>query len=141
MFTSPWPGTALAVASYALSYFLGLRAARFYQARAQPHLVYPDGFPFEREYQATLARGRPVSPRFVAIVLVLAAALPLAWLGAVRQLRQPELFAALVGGVVLMEAADSLEHLRNGVLYQHAGRATWRAGWPCRAGLFSARGL
>lgn len=128
MFESPWPATALAVASYVLSYFLGLRAARLYVAGAQAHVVYRDGFPFEREYRATLARGRPVSARFAAIVVVLAAALPLAWLGAVRTLGQPQLFAALVGGAVLMEAADCLEHLRNAVLYQHARSASHVAG-------------
>jgi hypothetical protein len=138
MVASPWPGTALAVASYVLSYCLGLRAARLYRAGAQAHLIYPHGYPFQREYEATRARGRLVSPRFVGIVAVLAAALPLAWLGAVRQLGQPELFAALVGGVVLMEAADCLEHLRNGVLYLHAGRAEGQLTLSSRA-VFSAR--
>jgi hypothetical protein len=120
MFNSPWPGTALAVAAYVLSYFLGLRAARLYRDGAQARLVYRDGFPFEREYLATLARGRPVSGRFAAIVLVLAAALPLAWEATVRRLAVPELFAALVGGLVLMEAADCLEHVRSAVLLRHA---------------------
>jgi hypothetical protein len=120
LLANPWYGTTLVVAVYVFGYAVALYEARLYYAGAQERFVYREGYSLAREYDDTWRRGRPASWRFLALLFVVAAAIPLVGQVALQRFSRPELFLAIVGGLVLVEAADSLEHLRNIALFQQA---------------------
>ena len=73
-----------------------------------------------REYAGTWQRGRPASARFVALTAVVVVAMPIVGQIATERFARPELFMAVVGGLVLVEAAETLECLRNIALFRQA---------------------
>ena len=119
---SPWPGPVLCALVYALSYALGLNAARLYLAGSDEHITFEGGFPGTREYQATWARGRPGSLRFGLSLALVVAAVSAAWYACVRVLARPPLYQAAVGGVMLFELVSALESLRRATLLGQALR-------------------
>ena len=120
LIANPWYAAALVGAAYILGYIIALYAARLYDRGAKAWIVYPEGYPGGREYADTWKRGRPASPRFIAVLLVVVVATPLVGQLAQERFSRPELFMAVVGGLVLVEAAESLEHLRNIALFRQA---------------------
>src|SRR5262245_41066734 len=118
--SNPWYAAALVGAVYVAGYIVALHAARLYDAGAKALIVYRQGYPGAREYADTWKRCRPASLRFVALLLVVVAAMPIVGQIAVERFGRPELFMAIVGGLVLVEAAESLEHLRNIALFRQA---------------------
>ena len=120
LLANSWYAAALVVAVYVFGYVVALYEARLYLAGAQEHILYREGYPLAREYAATWQRGRPASWRFLALLLVVALAIPLVGAVAVQRFSRPELFMAIVGGLVLVDAAESLEHLRNIALFNQA---------------------
>jgi hypothetical protein len=120
LIANPWYAAALVGAVYVVGYVVALYAARLYDSGAKALIVYREGYPGSREYADTWKRGRPASARFVAVLLVVVAAMPIVGQIAVQNLGRPELFLAIAGGLVLVEAAESLEHLRNIALFRQA---------------------
>ena len=120
LIANPWYAAALVGAAYILGYIIALYAARLYDAGAQKLIFYREGYPAGREYADTWKRGRPASARFLAVLAVVVAATPLVGQVALERFARPELFMAVVGGLVLVEAAESLEHLRNIALFRQA---------------------
>jgi hypothetical protein len=116
----PWVAAVFVVATYVLGYAVALYEAHLYYARAQERFVYREGYPLAREYADTLLRGRPASWRFLARLVIVAVALPLVGQLALTRFSRPEFFLAIVGGLVLVEAAESLEHVRNVALFRQA---------------------
>ena len=117
---NPWYAAALVGVVYVAGYIVALYAARLYDSGAKALIVYREGYPGAREYADTWKRGRPASARFGAVLLVVVAAMPIVGQIAVMNLGRPELFLAIAGGLVLVEAAESLEHLRNIALFRQA---------------------
>ena len=120
LLANPWYAAALVVAMYIFGYIVALYEARLYYAGAQARIVYREGYPLAREYADTWKRGRPASWRFLALLLLVVVAIPLVGQLATQRFARPELFMAIVGGLVLVEAAESLEHLRNIALFRQA---------------------
>jgi len=118
LIANPWYAAALVATVYILGYVIALYSARLYEAGAKTRIIYRDGYPLAREYADTWQRGRPVSARFVALVVLVVAASPLVGQVATERFAQPGLFMAVVGGLVLVEAAETLEHLRNIALFR-----------------------
>jgi len=118
LLANPWYAAALIVAVYLFGYAVALYEARLYLAGVDEHIVYREGYPLAHEYADTWARRRPASWRFVALLALVAVAVPLVGQLAATRFSQPKLFLAIVGGLVLVDAAESLEHLRNIALYR-----------------------
>jgi hypothetical protein len=118
LIANPWYAAGLVIATYVLGYIVALYEARLYYAGARERIVYREGYPLAREYADTWQRGRPASWRFLALLLVLAMAIPLVGQVAAQRFSRPELFMAIVGGLVLVDAAESLEHLRTITLFR-----------------------
>lgn len=61
--------------------------------------------------------------RIVGGLLVVAAAILIAWEISVRQYDRPDIFSFLMGGLLLLEAAVALQRFRHIVLFRYARRA------------------
>ena len=120
LIANPWYAAALVGAAYVAGYIIALYAARLYDRGAKTWIIYREGYPGGREYADTWKLGRPASARFIAVLAVVVAATPLVGQVAQERFGRPELFLAVVGGLVLVEAAESLEHLRNIALFRQA---------------------
>jgi hypothetical protein len=116
----PWYAAALVLAVYIFGYIVALYEARVYISGAESHIEYREGYGLAREYADTWHRRRPASWRFLALLVIMAIAIPLAGQVATQRFSQPELFLAIVGGLVLVDLAESLEHLRNIALFKAA---------------------
>jgi hypothetical protein len=118
LLANPWYAAALVVAVYIFGYVVALYEARLYVAGVDEHILYRGGYALAREYADAWGRRRPASWRFLALLVLMAVAIPLVGQVALQRFSQPELFLAIVGGLVLVDAAESLEHLRNIALFR-----------------------
>jgi hypothetical protein len=118
LLANPWYAAALVLAVYIFGYAVALFEARLYLAGVDEHILYRGGYPLEREYADAWGRRRPASWRFLALLVLMAVAIPLVGQVATQRFSQPQLFLAIVGGLVLVDAAESLEHLRNIALFR-----------------------
>jgi len=64
-----------------------------------------------------------VSPKFIATLMVLALGIAIGWTVCIQQYNRPDIFAFLIGGLLLVEVAIGMQHFRNIVLFHHARRA------------------
>jgi len=114
----PWYAAVLVVAVYIFGYSVAMYEARLYLAGVDEHILYRGGYALEREYADAWGRGWPASWRFLALIGLMVVAIPLVGQVALQRFSQPELFLAIVGGLVLVDLAESLEHLRNIALFR-----------------------
>ena len=118
LLANPWYAAALVVVVYIFGYAVALYEARLYLDGVEDTIVYREGYPLAREYADSWHRRRPASWRFVALLALMLVAIPLVGQIATQRFSQPALFLAIVGGLVLVEAVESLEHLRNIALFR-----------------------
>jgi hypothetical protein len=118
LLANPWYAAALVAAVYVFGYIVALYEARLYLDGVDETIIYRGGYTLAREYANAWGRRRPASWRFLALLEVLIIAIPLAGQVALQRFSQPELFLAIVGGLVLVDLAESLEHLRNIALFR-----------------------
>src|SRR5258708_7971028 len=97
LLANPWYAARLAVAVYIFGYAVALYEARLYLAGVEKHIVHRGGYALEREYAATWQRRRPASGRFLALLALMAVAIPLVGQVATQRFSQPQLFMAIVG--------------------------------------------
>ena len=100
------------VVLYASDYYLSLLGSRMHKQAVSQPIVYQGGIELTPQFREDVASLRLLSPRWVRALIAVGAALALLWLGAVRILQVPRLFSLAIGGVVLLEAAVHLRHLR-----------------------------
>ncbi len=115
-----WPTLALGVIAYTAGYFLGVLEIYLYQIGANEHIVFEGGYELAPQFLESIARRRFLTPRFLIALPILAVAIWAVWDIVVQQYKRPEVFLFLLGGLALLEAAVSIQYLRNIVLFQHA---------------------
>jgi hypothetical protein len=98
LLANPWYAAALVVAVYIFGYVVALYEARLYVAGVDEHIRYRGGYALAREYADAWGRRRPASWRFLALLVLMAVAIPLVGQVALQRFSQPELFLAIVGG-------------------------------------------
>jgi hypothetical protein len=79
-------------------------------------LVFEGSFELTPYFQRDIDSLRPISPRFLAMLLLGAALLTVEWLLARQSL--PEMYAFLLGAMVLTQLTIHIRHLRNLVLFR-----------------------
>ena len=89
LLANPWYAAVLIVAMYLFGYAVALYEARLYLAGVDEHIIYREGYPLAREYADTWARRRPASWRFVALLVLVAVAVPLVGQVAATRFSQP----------------------------------------------------
>ena len=124
LLTYPWVAVAVALAAYAGGYLLGVYEIYLYQTGAKDLAELEGGYYSLTSGTAeSIARRRFLTPQFLIALPILAVAVWALWDAAVQIYQRPEILSFLIGGLVLLEAAVSLQYLRNIVLFEYARRA------------------
>jgi len=113
-----WLALILWAIIYSSDYYLTLATARLHAKYASDVIVFEGGIELTPQFRADIASLRTVSPRFLAMLAILLAAVFLVWLLAVQELLLPEVFLFFMGGLILMEAAIHSRHFRNLALFR-----------------------
>jgi hypothetical protein len=112
-----WPGLAVCVALYVSDYFLTITCARLYQAGVRDKIVFEGSYEITPYYQKDIDSLRLVSPRFLAVLLLLSVWLSALWWLAV-QVSLPDIYFCSLGMLILLELAIHKRHLRNLFLFR-----------------------
>jgi hypothetical protein len=108
-----WPGVVLGAALYCLDYALTLVTASLYHRRVKDKIVLEGSFELNPLFEKDIDLRRTLSPRFLVGLGVLLAMLALLWYIAVRQAFWPEVFFFTFGGLIFLQLAVQMRHLRN----------------------------
>ena len=112
-----WPGLLAWTVLYISDYSLTIMCARLYQAGANQKMAFEGSYEITPYYQRDINSLRRLSPRFFAALL-----LSLVWLSALWWLAMqslwPPIYALGLGGVILLELAIHMRHIRNLVLFR-----------------------
>jgi hypothetical protein len=115
---SPWPGLILWVALFLSDYAFTIACARMY--RAQDKIVFEGSVEITPLYQADVDALRRVSPRFMLVMVAIAALIWLMWEVTTRLGGWPEGYSFFLGMFIGVQLAVHIRHLRNWFLYRHA---------------------
>ena len=111
-----WPGLVAWTVLYISDYSLTIMCARLYQAGANEKMAFEGSYEITPYYQRDIDSLRRLSPRFFAALL-----LSLVWLVLVWWLANeiwPPMYAFGLGGLILLQLAIHMRHLRNLVLFR-----------------------
>lgn len=108
---SPWPGMIFWCILYISDYALTLNCARLYRSAVADKLVFEGSYELTPFYQADIDALRPVSPRFVIVLLVYATVLAGVWW--LCKDEYTGLYQLTLGVMVLPQLAVHVRHLRN----------------------------
>jgi hypothetical protein len=118
-----WAGAACFAVLYCTDYLLTLACARMYRSGANRHLVFKS-FELTPFYQRDIASLRPVSPRFLFVLAIVASMIVAVWFVAAAENQElPWLWNAyrvLLGALLLAELAIHVRHFGNLVLFAYA---------------------
>jgi hypothetical protein len=115
-----WIAIALAVMSYAVGYYLALYEAHLYYTGAKNYISLEGFGELAPALEEAASRGLHVTTRFLVEVVVLTLAVFALWTVCFQEIKRPDLFYFLIGGLVLLEAAVSMRYLRNVVIFRYA---------------------
>jgi hypothetical protein len=114
---SVWPSLLVAALLYSLDYALTLVTARLYHARAKSTIAIEGSFELNPLFAKDIDARRRVSPRFLIGLTAMLGMLALLWHVTVPDGSWPAGFLFVFGGLVLLQAALQMRHLRNLVLF------------------------
>jgi hypothetical protein len=123
LFDNLWFAIPLAVISYVVGYFLAVNEAYLYYGGANNRVVLDGLYELAPALQEVEFKGRRITARVVAEMVVLGLAVFGVWVICYQQINRPDLFSFLIGGVVLLEAAAGMHHFRNIVFFHYAQKA------------------
>ena len=118
-----WFALAAGVVFFTVTFYLAIYEAYLYHAGAKDYLVLEGRYEWLTAFQDIFTGRRRVSARFLAALLILALGILAAWEVCIRQYSRPDVFSFLIGGLLLLEAAAAMQHVRRIVLFRHARRA------------------
>jgi hypothetical protein len=108
-------------ALYAFDYVQTIRGARLYGQVGKQHIIIEGSYEMTPYFQADIDRLRPISPRFLLMVLLgLAGIVLVYWL--TQAVGLPQLFALLAGGLILRLLVVHIQHIRNIASYRYVER-------------------
>ncbi len=120
MSESLWPGLLSWVALYCSDYVLTIRCARLYQAGVREKIVFEGSYEITPYFQKDVDSLKSVSPRFILALVWTTGALALfAYLSRGSQ-PADEVYRFLLGGLILLELAVHVRHVRNLYLFRMA---------------------
>jgi hypothetical protein len=115
-----WLAIILGVGAYAAEYLLAGHEAYLYHTGAKNFIVLAGRYEQTTAIQQLELKRRIASLKFVVPVVILAVAIFVVWQICIPQYNRPDLFAFLLGGLVLLEASGIMQRARNVVLFRHA---------------------
>jgi len=118
-----WFALVIGTIVFAAGFYLYFYAARLYHAGAKNTIVLEGSYELMPMFQDIIAGRRLVNAKLAAALLVAPIAIAIVWEVCVRQYARPDIFAFLMGGLLLIEIAVGMRHLRNIVFFRHAQRA------------------
>src|SRR5436190_13187030 len=110
-----WAAPLLWAALYVSDYSMTLICARLYQAGVREKMAFEGSYEITPFYQKDIDTLRRLSPRFV-IVLVIGVVV-LGITGRDMAETSPDLFAFLLGALILLQLMVHIRHVRNFVLF------------------------
>jgi hypothetical protein len=117
--TSVWPGVVLCLVLYTADYAMTLVTARLYATRAKQKMVIEGSFELNPLFEKDVDSGRLVSKRWVIGLAVVIVLMALLWhLANSADRLEGYLFA--LGGMVFLQLALQMRHLRNWFLFATA---------------------
>ncbi len=116
---SYWLAIVVSAVFYALDYYLAINAAYLYHNGAKDFVAYAGSYMKSAGFGDIGSKPRLFAPRLLWVLLFLAVSIGVLRWFFVQQYRQPEVFMFILGGVLLLEAADVLRHFRNLTLFRH----------------------
>jgi hypothetical protein len=123
-----WLGIGLWLLVYLADYQLTITNARLYREGANAFLGIEGSLELTPLYQADVDALRRTSPRALAVMAILSAYLLLLWWLAVSWAGIPELYAGVLGALVLLNATAIMRHLRNLAFSWHGRKGEGLAG-------------
>ncbi len=118
-----WFAIALGAIFYIATYLLGLYEIYLYHAGAKDFLVIPNRYDLNPERQAAITQRRWFTWKFAAILIVLAIGIGAAWQIAIGQYNRSDVFAFIIGGLLLLEITDAAQRIRNIILFYYAPKS------------------
>ncbi len=115
-----WLALLVWVGAYISDYYLTLYTARLYRQGMNEHVIIEGSLELTPIYQKDIDRLVRVSPRFLFMLFFSSGILLVIWLATVRFLVMVWLFSAVFGGLLLLEVAVHMRHLRNIVSFRLA---------------------
>jgi hypothetical protein len=122
---SPWPGLVLWTGLYISDYALTIACARMYQSGVRQHICFDGSYEITPYYQPDVDALRAVSPRFLVALVVSLLLVSALWSATAAGDFGSEMYQVALGGMILLELAIHVRHLRNYHLFRAvlAGRA------------------
>ncbi len=118
---SPWPGLIIWVLLYISDYSFTIVCARHY--RAQTKIAFEGSFELTPMFQADIDALKRVSPKFVLMMCLYSLLLWWVWYETSQPHELPEAYHFVLGGLILLEMAVHMRHLRNWFLFTRVLRA------------------
>lgn len=116
MVATPWIGVGLWAVLHVSDYYLTLSCARLY--RAQDKVVFEGSFELNPIFQADIDALRPMSRRFLVVLLLSAGFLWALWALSLRGFGFKGPYLIGLGSMVMVELAIHMRHLRNWFLFK-----------------------
>jgi hypothetical protein len=111
-----WTAPLLWAALYISDYTMTLVCARLYQAGAREKMTFEGSYEITPFYQKDIDTLRRLSPRFVLVLVIGVAVLSIT--GRDMAETSPDLFAFLLGALILLQLMIHIRHVRNFVLFR-----------------------
>src|SRR5512140_3284176 len=119
LITQPAAAVAACLAIYIADYFLTVYEARLYQGGAKTHLAFEGRYSSSNIFHLEDSMLRWWNPRYLWVLAILVVGVGVTWYLLVRRYALPEVFAFLLGGLLLMEAAVVIRQIRRIILFNY----------------------
>lgn len=116
--SSPWPAVLLWAALYVSDYVWTIACARMYRAGVQERICFDGSYEITPYYRADVDALRPISPRFLLMLVVSCALQVFLWRVTMGEGFAPEIYELALGAMILIELTIHVRHVRNYVLFR-----------------------
>jgi uncharacterized membrane protein (UPF0182 family) len=116
------PGLAvvLGVSIFVIEHYLSIYEVYLYHAGAKDFVVYNGVYRLTSEAEAVVQRRRIIGVKFAVTLAILVAGILAAWWISVQQFERPDVFLILMGGLVLVQAAEIIREYRQIMFFREA---------------------
>ena len=115
-----WFAIALGVIAYTANYYLALKEIYLYHAGAKDYIAFQGIYDLKTSLPGLAAKRRRINAQLLAGVFICAIGTGVTWIICIQQYSRPDVFSALMGGLILLEVARIMRRVRNMVLFHYA---------------------
>jgi hypothetical protein len=108
-----WVAISVWTAVYISDYSLSIWAARLYRDGAREHVTFTGSLEITPQFQEDINALKTISLRFLRSLVFSVILLSVAWVVTVRWAAWPQVFLALMGALICLEATAHVRHIRN----------------------------